>query len=125
MIWAVAALGLDNFLQTIALLVVFLLVCAATLFTTKWIANFQKQQNRNNNLEVLDTLRLTANKYLQVIRVGDKFLAIAVCKDTVTLLCELCEDQIKPQETVGNKINFRELLEKAVKGSSPKQKDGE
>jgi flagellar protein FliO/FliZ len=125
MIWAVAAMGLDNYLQTIALLFVFLLVCAATLVTTKWIANFQKQQNRNNNLEVLDTMRITANKYLQVIRVGDKYLAIAVCKDTITLLCELSEDQIKPQENVGKKINFRELLEKAVKGSSPKQTDGE
>jgi flagellar protein FliO/FliZ len=118
-------MAMDDYLQMVALLVVFLLVCFATLVTTKWIANFQRQQNRNNNLEVLETMRLTSNKYLQVIRVGGKYLAIAVCKDTITLLCELQEDQIKPQETDSRKINFRELLEKAVKGSSPKPKDGE
>jgi flagellar protein FliO/FliZ len=125
LIWAVAANAMDDYLQMVALLVVFVLVCAATLVTTKWIANFQKQQNRNNNLEVMETIRLTSNKYLQIIRVGSKHLAIAVCKDTVTLLCELQEEQMKPQVETGKKISFRELLEKAVKGSSPKPKDGE
>jgi flagellar protein FliO/FliZ len=118
-------MAMDDYLQMVALLVVFVLVCAATLVTTKWIANFQKQQNRNNNLEVLETMRLTSNKYLQIIRVGSKYLAIAVCKDTVTLLCELQEDQLKHQVAADKKISFRELLEKAVKGSSPKPKDGE
>jgi flagellar protein FliO/FliZ len=124
-IFTVAALGLDDYLQMIVLLVVFLLVCAATLLTTKWIANFQKQQTRGHNLEVIETMRLTSNKYLQIVRVGEKYLAIAVCKDTVTMLCELQEEQIRLEESENKKSSFRDLLEKAVRGTSPKPKDGE
>lgn len=105
----------NSYAQFIAVLVVFVLVLALTAVTTKWIANYQKQQNVNCNMEVLETMRISGNKYVQLIRIGETYLAIAVCKDTVTLLGEVPKEQLKENNVQGTGLHFKELLEKAMK----------
>ena len=64
-------------------------------------------------MEIVDTLRISASKYLQIIRVGDKYFAIAVCKDTVTMLTEVSKDSLNLEMGAGNtNLSFREVLEK-------------
>ena len=44
---------------------------------------------------------------------ADKYLAVAVAKDTVTFLAELDESALMPRaDEAGVKMNFQELLEK-------------
>lgn len=106
--------GADNMAQFLTVLVVFAGVLAVTLWTTRWIAKYQKTQSVNRNIEVIETCRLTANKYVQILRMGEKYVAVAVCKDTVTLLGEIPREQIEfPKETGKTSIHFKELLEKA------------
>lgn len=120
---AVLVNSLSSYAQFIAVLVVFVLVLALTAFTTKWIANYQKQQNVNCNIDIIETTRLTSNKYLQIIRVGETYMAIAVCKDTVTMLCEIPQEQIKIKLSEKQMPGFQELLNKALKKDSGKHDD--
>lgn len=100
--------------QFLTLVIIFVFVLAATWVTTKWIANYQKERSVNNNLEIIEISKLTANKYIEIVRCGEKYLAIAVCKDTVTLLCELSKEQLSlDQDKVSQGRGFREILDRA------------
>jgi flagellar protein FliO/FliZ len=106
---------IDSVVQFITVLIIFVVVLGATWLTTRYIAGFQKGKMRGNNFEMIDSFRLSQNKYVQIIRIGGRYLAVAVCKDTVTVLTELTEDEIvRPEEfTVGTPIQFEEFLNKA------------
>ncbi len=108
--------GMDGYVQLITVLVVFVVVLGLTALTTKWISNYQKQQGVNCNIEIIETTRISSNKYIQLVRVGGKYAAIAVCKDTVTMLCEVPGEQISKVETKNQ--SFRELLDNVIKKDS-------
>lgn len=108
----------SGYAQFIAVLVIFVLVLGVTALVTKWLSGYQKQQSANSNIEVIETSRLTNTKYLQIIRVGETYMAIAVCKDTITMLGEIPESQLRKPELVNSGKGFRELLEKAVRKNS-------
>ena len=105
----------SSYAQFIAVLVIFVLVLGVTALTTKWISGYQKQQNANGNIEVIETSRLTNNKYLQIIRVGETYMVIAVCKDTVTMLGDIPPEQLRIPEMVNSGLGFKELFDKAVR----------
>lgn len=99
--------------QFVTVLIIFLFVLAITYFTTRWIANYQKGRIDSSNIEVLETFKIAVNKYVQIVKLGDKYLAIAVCKDTVTVLTELTKEQLIISEADTVPPSFQELLEKA------------
>ena len=110
----------ESFFQLIFALVVFVGVLALTAFVTKWIAGYQKTQGLNRNLEIIEAIRLSNNKYIQIIRAGeDKYFVIAIGKDEVTLLGELSSSQLKEIEVGDNSIqgsiDFKSILEKLTK----------
>ena len=80
--------------QLITVLLLFVIVLAVTGFTTKFIANYQKIQGVNRNLEVIETLRITGNKYLQIVRAADKYFVIGVGKDEISMLTEISEEEL-------------------------------
>lgn len=108
----------SGYAQFVAVLVIFVLVLGITALITKWISGYQKQQNANSNIEVIETNRLTNNKYLQIIRVGETYMAIAVCKDTVTMLGEIPAEQLRISETGNSGMGFKELFDRAVRRNS-------
>lgn len=108
----------SSYVQFVTVLVVFVLVLGITAWVTKWMAAYQKQQSINGNVEVVETTRIAGNKYIQLVRVGRTYMAIAVCKDTVTMLAEVPEEQLKFRELPQGGISFKELLVKAMKKDS-------
>jgi flagellar protein FliO/FliZ len=108
--------GWESILQLITVFIIFVFVLVVTYLTTKWIGNYQKTQIFNHNFQVIETCRVTNNKFLQIVKIGDKYIAIAVCKDTITMLTEVDKDSIIISE-VNNSLNvndsFKDLLEKA------------
>ena len=110
--------------QFITVLLVFVLVLGITAATTKWIAGYQKQQGAGLNIQVIETSRIANNKYIQIVRVGDTYMVIAVSKDSVTMLGEVSSGQLKLDNSAPN-FSFRELFDKAVKKSSPATQDTE
>ena len=69
--------------------------------------------------QILETMRISNTKYIQVIKVGGKCFAIAVTKDNVSFLCELNEDELiyNSSSDTGtiNKESFKAVLEKFKK----------
>lgn len=103
----------DSYLQFITVLVLFVFVLGITYVTTRWIANYQKGKAAGGNLEVIETMRITNNKYVQIVRAGNKYLAIAVGKDEIHMLSELSEDElIFMNSEAGSSMDFRSILDK-------------
>ncbi len=105
----------DSFVQFVTVLLLFLVVLFITYGVTRWISGIQKTQMVGRNMEIVDTMRISSSKYLQIVRAGDKYLAIAVCKDTVTMLAEISKESLMLQDnmrTGGYQPGFREILEK-------------
>ena len=115
--------GVDGYAQLIAVLVVFVVVLAITAVVTKYIARYQKSQSVGSNIEVLETAQITAGKYIQLVRLGDTYVAIAVCKDTVTMLCQIPEEQIRKGDMSGDQgMRFKELLHSVLHRETSLQK---
>lgn len=106
--------GVNSFLQLLTLLFIFIFVLGITWFFTRWMASLQRGKIFGTNIEVVETYKLTVNKYIQIVRTGDKYLAIAICKDTVTMLAEIPAEQIHLPENVGDSMpDFKKIFEKA------------
>ena len=105
----------DSYAQFITVLFIFVAVLAVTALVTKWIAGYQKQLCESGNIELIVTVRIGNNKYIQLVRIGESYFAIAVCKDTVTALGQIPAEQLKGKTTLESTSGFRELLERAAK----------
>lgn len=103
--------------QFITVIIIFLFVLLLTYIATRWMANFQKGRLNTTNISVLETYKVTTNKYIQLVKTGEKYFAIAVCKDTITLLGELEKDDIIIPDPNGTKMamSFSDIFDKAKK----------
>ena len=116
--------GVNGIVQLITVAVLFIIVLVMTYFTTRFIGNYQKGHLSCTNIQIIDTMRLSQNKLIQIVRTGDKYFAIAVCKDTVTLLGEINGDDIvtEQKEVTGEK--FENILNRfRKKEQEDKQED--
>ena len=115
----------DSYIQFMTVLILFLLVLAVTYFVTKWMAGYQKSRISNANLEIVETIGLSNNKYVQIIRVGQKYLAVAICKDTVTMLTEVSEHElILSDGSVPKTMGFKDILDKVQRKTILEKEDG-
>ena len=63
-------------------------------------------------MELVETLRISNNKYLQIVRVGETYFCMAVCKDTVTMLGEIQKEELVfCENSVDATMDFRAILE--------------
>ena len=112
--------------QLISVLILFVIVMLLALLTTRWIARYQQGQMHNQNLKIIETLKISANSYIQIIEAGDVYLVIAVSRDHVDKLAEFTKDQlhIDAANTAGQRIDmgesFHDILEK-VRHHLPKK----
>lgn len=114
---AVQTSSFESFMQLLGVLIIFVIVLALTYFTSRFIAGYQKGHSFNKNLQVIETLKITTNKYIQIVRAGDEYLVIAIGKDEVGLLTKLSEEQLQelPAEQLPAGISsesFKEILER-------------
>ncbi len=101
----------EGYAQFITVLIIFVVVLGVTAVTTRYIANYQKQSGRNANIEILETIKVSTTKYIQLVRIGDTYVAMAVCKDTVTKLCEIPKEQLKISNPGDASVkSFKEML---------------
>lgn len=119
------ASGWESFIQLVSVLFIFLFVLVITYFTTKWLAGYQKGAMSNKNIRVIETFRVNNNKFILIIQIGEKYLAVAVCKDNINVLTELNEEQLtwlpmEEEKTSTGNPEFQEILEK-LKGKFPRK----
>ena len=111
---------IEAFAQILTLLIIFIFVLAVTYYVTRFVGNYQKNKLSGSNINILETMRIANNKYIQIVKIGSRVFAIAVAKDTVSYLCELDEDELIYKESSSGKMlinndNFKEILEKFKK----------
>ena len=108
---------LESLVQLLTVLVVFIFVLAITYFGTRWVGNLQKEKMIGSNVKVLETMRISNSKYIQIIKVGTKCFTIAVCKDKITYLTEVNEDELFFEEkaTGVDSESFKAILDKFKK----------
>lgn len=122
---AVQTSRLNNLAEILSLLLILAFVLTLTYFVTRWVAVYQKGQMRGRNLQVIETLRITNNKLIQIVKAGDEYLVVAIGKDEVHLLTRLTKDQLEklPASNSDEEFptgNFKDILEK-MKEHLPKK----
>lgn len=115
----------DSYVQFMTVLLLFVFVLAITALVTRWIGGYQKSRSVGANMELIESLRLSNNKYVQIVRIGRKYLAVAVCKDTVTMLSEIPEEDLSfPEGSFGSASTFKDVLAKIQKERILEKEDG-
>lgn len=111
-----STLGISSFAQFVTVILIFLLVLALCYFTTRWVAGYQKGKMLSGNINVLETFRVANNKFIQIVKIGDKCFAVCYNKDSVVLLGEINEDSLEFSEVSGEiptpVADFKTILNK-------------
>ena len=82
-------------------------------------ANYQKGAESGKNISIIETCKISATKYVQIIRVGERYVAIGVSKDQITNLGDVPSEDIILSEKPAENIGFKDILEK-IKGEKKK-----
>jgi len=102
--------GIKSILKLIGLIILCILIIAASYFTTKFVGKKQIQSGSKSNFKSVDVFRITPNKYLQIVEVGKRYFCIAVTKESVTLISELSEDDLKVLPAEMKPKSFKEQM---------------
>ena len=107
--------GTNSVLQFLTLLFIFIFIIGITFFTVRWMSKIGQGQSKYSNIEVIETRRITNNKFLQIIKAGDKYLLISVGKDEINMISELNEDSLdlEPENSSEQNMSFSAILERA------------
>lgn len=75
-------------------------------------------QMNNRNIRMIESLRLSNNKYIGLLEVGEVFLVVGVGKDEITPIAKLTKEELpdlKEYESVSSpnmKEGFQDILDK-------------
>ncbi len=110
---------IESFINLFGVLIIFLFILAAAYYTSKWIGNAKFLQQNNKNIQVIETFRLNQSKYIQIVKIGSKYVALGISKEHIDVLTELTEDEINLSITEQNKMDinmdFKDVLAKITK----------
>lgn len=103
----------NSFLQLIGLVLLLILILAAAYYTSKFVGKATMGRLKNSNFHVIDSYRISQNKVIQIVKIGNKYVVIAIGKDTINYITELDESEvfIREPQTKEN-VNFKEILDK-------------
>ncbi len=118
----VSASNLKSVGELICVVFLFLFVLFLAYLAARLAGSFQSGvMQRRSNIRVIEVFRLSGSKVIEIIRIGDHYLALAVCKDSVTVLAELDEAEIKEQEAALEPIDFGRILDRLKKNEEQKK----
>ncbi len=105
--------NLESIGQLICLIILFLFVLFLAYLAARISGSFQSNaMNKRSNIRIIEVFRVSNNKVIEIVKVGEQYLVLAVCKDNITLLTRLDEAEVKEPETTLEPINFKNILEK-------------
>lgn len=116
---------LKSLAELLALIAIFIFVLVVCYYTTKFVAGRQVKQRKKGNFETIETYAIAQNKFLQLLRMGDKYVVIAVSKDSVSYITELAEEEICHFERAEGTSakSFRDILASLHKGRQTDETD--
>ena len=85
---------LGSVLQLITILVLLVIVIVMAYYVSKWLAGYQKTLGTGGNIEVIESCRIAPSKFIVIVRVGAKYLALGIGKDETSFLAELDKEDL-------------------------------
>ena len=122
---ATAQNSLQSLFELLGLILIFVIVLVVCYYTTRFVAGRQLGQEKIGNFETVETFAIAQNKYLQLVRMGNKYVVIAIAKDSISYVTELDENevcQIQKNATVSGK-SFKEILSGFTKKSEEEKEE--
>lgn len=123
--------SLESFVQLITVLIIFAFVLFLTYYGTKWMASFQKKSANNKNLKIVETIGAGNNKLISIVKVGTKYIVVAVGKEEVNYLCDIKEEELEDlsflsESSVVSTQSFSAVFDKMKKkaGDMSRRKNG-
>ncbi len=117
--------SLQNVLQLVGIIVVFLIILAAAYAASVLVGKTQNNayHSKDRNIKLIEVFRINNNQFLQIVRIGKRYFALAISKEQIELITELAEEEVFISEVSDAAIPFQNVLE-TVKQQLPKtQKD--
>lgn len=104
---------LQNVMQLIGVIIIFIIILIATYYTTKWIGAAGIAGGRSKNIKVIETYKISQNKFIQILKTGEKYIVIGISKDHIEYLTELDADELVVEEnTEAAAVNFKDVFAK-------------
>lgn len=114
----------SNFVQFVLLLIVFVAILIVAYFVTRWIGATGNAQLKNKNIKIIEGCRVGQNKFIQIVKVGNKYIVLGIGKEEISYLGEVEEETlIINEEEIKPLPDFYEILSKIKKKSFPNGKN--
>ncbi len=111
--------------KLVGLILLCVIIIVACYYTTRFIGRKSQgvQVSGGKNIKAIETMRVTQNKYLQLVKCGDKYLLISVTKDNISLISEIDGDSIITEKSGnGPHKSFKEIITSfTAKGKADKK----
>lgn len=102
--------------KLIFLVIIFIVILVLSYLVTKWYANSSLVKNKTNNIEIKESFQLAPGKTISIVRIGEKYIALAQFKDNVVKLAELTEEElILNREVEISDSSFKDVFSNIVK----------
>lgn len=109
----------ESLFNLFGMVLVFLFILGIAYLATKMLANTNFLNQKNKNINIIETYKLAPNKYIQIIKIGDKYIAVGIGKDEVEFLTEIPKEQLIFDSTLNQRSNspesFKDILAKLGK----------
>lgn len=109
--------GVESVLKLIGLIILCILIIAASYFTTKFVGKREAGLTGESNFKSIDVYRINQNKYLQIIQIGKRYFVIAVSKENVSILTELNKEDIIYFRDDSKKVSFKDIMARVTRGT--------
>ena len=113
----------SSIFQFVQVSIIFGVVIVICILVTRFIGNYQKGVTMNTGMQVIQTARIANNKYLQVVKIGERYVVLGISKDNITMLMELSKeeaDSLAPKKNGSFSKSLGDIMSK-MKDSFPKR----
>lgn len=107
---AFLTLDTTGIFDLVVLLLVFVFILFAAYYATKWVSNTGMNLQKNKNIKILEVFRINQTKYIYLVKMGDKVVALGVTKDHIEYIAEINEESLIFDKVDKAGGSFKELL---------------
>ena len=112
---------MNSFAQFITVLLIFIIVLAVTYFVTRFVGNYQKTAGSSGNIELIESARIAPSVYVEIVRIGKKYVALSVSKDSSSYICDIPQEDLEFRDDGSlSGLKFDAILDKVRAGIGTK-----
>ena len=91
---------LESLLSLFGVMILFCLILVLCYVVTRWLGSSGLLQQRNRNISIVESYKLGPNKGIQIVKIGNKYIAIGVGKDNIEYLLEIPEEGLDLEQYI-------------------------